>query len=89
MAVASLYVIYLAPMLFAELLLDAALSYSLYRHLRGRDTRHWLMTALRHTAIPFALTAVFLSACGEVMHRYAPEAQSIGAVLQYGQTRHP
>jgi hypothetical protein len=85
LVLASLYVIYLAPALFAEMLLDAALSYSLYRHLRGRDSSHWLMTALRYTAIPFALTAAVLSASGEVMHRYVPEATSIGAVLQHWQ----
>jgi hypothetical protein len=40
LAVASLYVIYIAPVLFAELLVDGALSYALYRHLRRNDSHH-------------------------------------------------
>ena len=83
LAFASLYVIYLAPALFAELLFDGALSYSLYRHLRTADDGHWLSTAFRRTALPFALTAVFLVAVGAAMAAYAPGAHSIGEVIHH------
>ncbi|WP_428420579.1 hypothetical protein [Methylibium sp.] len=83
LALASLYVVYVAPALFAELLLDGALSYTLYRRLRaGDDSRHWFTTALRRTALPFALTAVFLAVAGAALSTYAPRARSIGEALR-------
>lgn len=83
MIFSSLFMIYSAPMLFAELLVDGVLSASLYRRLRGLETRHWLETALRRTAMPFALTAIIVSASGWAMTLYAPEAHSIGEVIYH------
>lgn len=83
LALASLYVVYLAPVLFAELLVDGTLSYVLYRHLRRHDTRHWLETACRRTSVPFLLTAVFLAIVGAAMTAYAPGARSIGEVVHH------
>ncbi len=77
----SFFMIYSAPILFAELLVDGVLSASLYRRLRGLRTRHWLDTALRRTAGPFALTAVIVAATGWAMAVYAPGAHSIGDVV--------
>lgn len=79
---ASLYVIYLAPALFAELLVDGALSASLYRRMRGLQTRHWLESALRRTALPFLLTAIGLGLAGHGLHVLAPEAHSLGEVVR-------
>jgi hypothetical protein len=80
---ASVYVVWLAPSLLAELLLDGALSYTLYRHLR-RDAlgqpRHWVQTALRRTVWPFVGVAVFLTAVGAALQLYAPEAHTLGEV---------
>lgn len=83
MVFSSLFMIYSAPALFAELLVDGVLSASLYRRLRGLETRHWLETALRRTALPFTLTAVIVSASGWAMTLYAPEAHSIGDVISH------
>jgi hypothetical protein len=77
----SLFMVYSAPMLFAELLVDGVLSASLYRRLRGLDARHWLETAIRRTAWSFILTAAIVSATGWGMTLYAPEAHSIGDVV--------
>ena len=77
----SVFMVYSAPVLFAELLVDGVLSASLYRRLRGLETRHWLETALRRTAWPFILTAAFVSATGWGMTLYAPEAHTIGDVV--------
>ncbi len=82
-ALASLYIIYIAPVLFAEVLVDGALSYVLFRHLRGQDPQHWLSSTFRRTALPFAATAVFLIAVGAAMAVYAPGAKSIGQVMKY------
>lgn len=75
--------VYSAPVLFAELLVDGVLSASLYRRLRGLETRHWLETAFRRTALPFALTAAIVSASGWGILLYAPEAHSIGDVISH------
>lgn len=83
MLFSSLFMIYSAPVLFAELLVDGVLSASLYRRLRGLETRHWLETAFRRTALPFALTAGIVSASGWGMALYAPEAHSIGDVISH------
>lgn len=87
LALASLYVVYAAPILFAELLVDGALSYALYRRIKAADSPHWLESAVRRTALPFVLTGVFVAATGAAMAAYAPGAQSIGQVMQNTQTK--
>lgn len=82
---ATLYLVYLAPALFAELLVDGALSASLYRRMRGLQTRHWLESALRRTVLPFAVTALGLGLVGFAFQAYAPDAHTLGEVLR--QTR--
>lgn len=81
LALSSFYVIYSAPTLFAELLLDSALSASLYKRLRGIERRHWVATALRRTALPFVLTALFLGAVGWSLQAAAPGARSVGEAI--------
>lgn len=83
LALASLYVVYAAPVLFAELLVDGALSYALYRRIKTADSPHWLESAVRSTALPFLLTGVFVSITGAAMAFYAPGADSIGQVMQH------
>lgn len=83
LAVASFYVVWLAPTLLAELMLDGVLSYALYRHFRGVERRHWLETAVRRTAWPLGMTAVFVSLLGAAMAAYAPGAHSLGDVIQH------
>ena len=58
----SLWVVYSAPVLFAELLVDGVLAASLYRRLRGLESQHWLETALKRTVWPFVVTCLFLVA---------------------------
>lgn len=86
-ALASLYVVYVAPVLFAELFVDGVLSYALYRKIKGAESPHWLASAIRRTAIPFLLTGVFVAIVGASLSVYAPEAHSIGQALQ--QARQP
>ena len=86
-AIASLYVVYIAPVLFAEVLVDGALSYVLFHHLRGQDPQHWLASALRRTVLPFTATAVFLAAVGAAMAAYAPGAKSVGQVIHHATTQ--
>lgn len=86
LAVASFYIIYIAPVIFAEVLVDGALSYALFRHLRNQAPQHWLSSTIRRTVLPFALTAAFASLMGAAMASYAPGAQSLGDVIAYANT---
>lgn len=83
LVLSSLYVVYSAPVLFAELLLDGMLAAGLYHRLRGIESRYWLETALRNTLWPFMLTALVFFVAGWALGQYAPGADSLGAVLQY------
>lgn len=81
-AVASLYVVFLAPAIIGELVVDGALAYTLYRRLRRADTGDWLGAAVRSTVIPFAIVAVLLSVLGLAMQAVVPDADSIGDVIR-------
>lgn len=74
------WIVYSAPLLFAELLVDGVLAASLYRRLKGAEPRHWLETAFRRTVWPFAATALVFCIAGVTLHHLAPEARSIGDV---------
>ena len=80
-ACASLWIVVSAPTLFAELLVDGALSATLYRRLRKLETRHWLDTAVRHTIGPFLVTAVVVVAFAFAAQHYRPHAHSLGEVF--------
>jgi hypothetical protein len=83
LAFASFYIVYIAPVLFAEVLVDGALSYALFKHLKSEERPFWLTSAVRHTLAPFALTAVLVCLAGLALSWYAPEATSIGEVIQH------
>ena len=75
-------IVSVAPVLFAELLVDVALAGGLYRHVRGIDRgRHWLRTALARTGWRFAAVAALASAAGWAIARLVPGADSIGDLL--------
>jgi hypothetical protein len=77
------YLLYLAPTLFAELLLDAGLAAGLYRRLLHAERRSWLMTAVRSTAIPACFVAALLALAGTIMQGVYPDAASVGAVVRH------
>jgi hypothetical protein len=78
-----LYVVWVAPALFAELLLDAGLAAGLFGRLSGIEQRPWLITALRQTAFPAVVVALLLSVAGTLMQRAYPDAPSIGPFVQH------
>jgi len=53
MLLSSIWIVYTAPALFAELLLDGVLSTTLYRRLRRLESQHWLQTAVGRTVWVF------------------------------------
>lgn len=82
----SVWVVYSAPTLFAELLVDGVLSASLYRKLRGLETQHWLTTAVSRTIWPFVITAVIVGLGGLALQYYFPTAHSLGEAMHSHQT---
>lgn len=71
-----------APFLFAELMIDGAMSASLYRRLRHLPRRHWTQTAVRRTIVPFALAALLLAVVGFGMAWAVPGAHTVGEFLR-------
>jgi hypothetical protein len=80
-ALSSLFVIWSAPILFAEILVDALLVAGLYRRLRVLEPQHWMLAALKRTIVPFVLTTLTVAAAGWGMQAHAPETRSLGEVL--------
>jgi hypothetical protein len=77
---AACYVVIGAPSFFAEVLVDGAISYGLYRRVPGLERRHWVRSSVSRTLVPFAVVVVFLAVAGVAMQWYAPGADSIGDV---------
>ena len=78
---AALYVVYAAPLLLAEILVEGVLLSGLYRGMKsarrggGGD---WIGAAVRRTWLAVLLTLVTFSAAGYFLQRAAPRARSIG-----------
>jgi hypothetical protein len=77
------FVVYSAPVLLAEVALDAALVGAVYRKLRREDQRYWATTALRHTWASAAVLVTFVAVLGFALQRFAPNAVSIGDVVRH------
>jgi hypothetical protein len=70
-----------APFLFAELLVDGAMSATLYRRLQHLPARHWTDAVVRRTVVPFRLSALLLGVAGGVMGWATPGAHTFGEFL--------
>jgi hypothetical protein len=78
--IAIFYVVYIAPALLAEVLVDGLLAAGLYRTVRGAQGSHWMKTVLRKTAIPAILVLIFFTLGGFLLQKIEPTASSIGEV---------
>ena len=76
--VVSVYVVYAAPALLAEILVDGLLVAGLYRRMKGVERRHWLRAAVRKTCLPVALALLSFGLAGYAMQRAVPRARSVG-----------
>lgn len=76
------YVVYAAPVLLAEVALDAALLGALYRRLRREDARHWTRGLVRGTWVAALVIVLSAAAVGYLLQRAVPEARSIGGVVR-------
>lgn len=77
---ASLYIVYIAPLLLAEILVDAVLTTGLYNRVKRIEKTHWLKTAVKRTIVPAVLAVIFFAVAGFAFQQAAPEARSIGEV---------
>ena len=85
--IASFYVIYIAPSLLAEILVDGALMAGLYKRVKHIEPRHWLRAAVRRTFLPAMLVAIFFTVAGYSLQRAVLDAHSIGEVWNQGMRR--
>jgi hypothetical protein len=77
-ALATFYVVWIAPSLLAEILFDGFIAAGFYRQMKRLEKRHWSRAAIRRTIVPALLALLFFSIGGWVMQRAAPKARSIG-----------
>ncbi len=80
---AVLYVVWTAPVLLAEVLVDGLVMSRLYKKLKIADQSFWMFGVLRRTWLPALLVAVFFAIIGFIMQQIAPDAISIGPVISH------
>jgi hypothetical protein len=81
--VAALYVVYIAPALLAEIIVDGVLMVGLYRRVKRIEQTHWLRAAVRQTILPAIVVAIFFTIAGYAMQKAVPSAHSIGDVWNH------
>jgi hypothetical protein len=80
---AVVWVLWTAPILLAEVLVDGLVLTGLYRRLKhGPEPGHWLTGAIRRTWIPAVVVALLFSVAGHLLQKAVPEARSIGAAWE-------
>ena len=80
--VAVAFVVSSAPVLLAEVALDAALVGTVYRRLRHEDRSYWVMTAVRQTWVSAAVLVTFMAVLGFALQQSTPGGDSIGDVIR-------
>ena len=83
-ALAAIFnVLMAAPVLFAEVFVDAVLVGAFYKRLKPLRESWWVIGATRQTWKPVALTAVTLLVFALIFQAIAPEAKSVGGVIAH------
>ena len=75
-------IVYSAPLLLAEVALDAALVSTVYSRLRRDEAGHWATTTIRQTWMSALTLIVFMAGLGFALQQLAPDAHSIGGVVR-------
>jgi hypothetical protein len=78
-----IYFIWMAPVLFGELIVEGALATWLYRPSSRGLAGNWLDVSLEQTGLPAFLMAVSFLAAGIGFQVYAPEAETIVDVFHH------
>ncbi len=80
--IAVCWVIYVAPLMLAEVALDAALVSTAYSRLKQKDRESWTSAVLRRTWLPALALVAMMTLMGWALQKAAPDAHSVGAVLR-------
>lgn len=80
--IAAGWVVWTAPMLMAELLVDSAIAAGLYKRMRHVPAQGWWWLCVRHTFWPLLGVLVFFVVLGGVADRIAPEANTLMQALK-------
>lgn len=81
------YTVYMAPILLAEVALDAAVVTTLYRRLRREDAGTWVGAALRRTWGAALAITILMGIAGTALQIVAPDARSLGQVVSHLRSR--
>jgi hypothetical protein len=76
------FVIYAAPVLLAEVLVDAVVVSAVYQRVAYTPPQHWARTIFRRTWLPALIVLISLTAAGYALQRLVPGAPSIGPALR-------
>ena len=80
--VAIISVVAAAPLLLAEVALDAGIASAIYKRLERHDVGNWMHAVFRRTWLPALVVIVLAGGIGYALERAAPGAASIGAVVR-------
>jgi hypothetical protein len=79
-AIAIGYVIWIAPTLLAEAIVNGAVAGKVYHGLQKRDHQFWTEQTFKRTIVSGVIVIVCAVVAGYACNRIAPEARSIGGV---------
>ncbi len=79
---ASVWVVWSAPVLMAELLVDAAIAGGLYRRMQGMLEQGWWRVCVTHTIWPLLGLLLFFAVLGWLAQTLAPGATHLLQVIQ-------
>lgn len=79
---ATVSVLYNAPALLAEVMLDGAIAAAVYRRVRMRSAEHWSYGVLRRTWKPMLAITITLFALGVAIPLLVPGADSVGDLFR-------
>ena len=77
---ATFYVIYIAPALLAEILVDGLLIGGLRQRVKNIERKYWLSTAVYQTLLPALLCILLFGIAGGALQAAFPDANSVGEV---------
>lgn len=79
---ASVWIVWSAPVLMAELLVDAAIAGGLYRRMQGMREQGWWRVCVTHTIWPLLGLLVFFTVVGWLAQELAPGAVSLAQAFR-------
>lgn len=79
---ASVWVVWSAPLLMAELLVDAAIAGGLYRRMQGMQEQGWWRVCVTHTIWPLLGLLLFFAIVGWLAQQLVPGAASLLEVFR-------